>query len=144
MALSTKKSNDKRKADKEDKELKEVQPPRKKLVGASNEELKAMDPINDPVDPPAVPAPVRYIFIIYQCDIPAVDVDLRGTFFDILPRELLPLILEFALEALWHRVYDKSATYIEIVKDWNGWENRYNRHTRRYDRTFLIPFADPR
>lgn len=125
MALSTKKSNDKRKADKEDKELKEVQPPRKKLVGANNEELKAMDPINDPVDPPAVPAPVRYFFVWYACRAQAVLIPLVDTYFELLPRELLGVFIHFALASLWNEVYDCTAVYVEVIRRRLDIESRY-------------------
>ena len=133
MALSTKKSNDKRPRKEDDKE--KDQPPRKKLIGADNEELKTLDVINDPL-PPAPPAPVRYYFNYYSCHREMVRIPLASTLFELLPRELLPLFLRFALDALWDHDYSYSAAYIELARIAHKYELRYAIKLRRF-----IPIA---
>lgn len=129
MALSTKKSNDKRPRKEDDKE--KDQPPKKKLIGADNEELKALDVINDPL-PPAPPAPVRYYFNYYSCMQDMVRIPLAPTLFELLPRELLPLVLRFALEAVWNHVYNYNAVYIEVARIAYKYEYRYALTLDRY------------
>ena len=127
MALSTKKSNDKRKAGKENGE----EPPKKKLIGANNEELKNLDVINDPL-PEAPPAPVRYYFNYYACMRDMVRIPLAATLFELLPRELLPLFLRFALDAIWDHVYNYEAVYIEVARIAYKYEYRYAVYLGRY------------